>query len=67
MIVNSHIGGTKSNNNYLTIDISGNNPAGNGNLSAVPSSAGAATISITQGGPGAQTNREAMLANRVPR
>ena len=47
MIANNQIGGAKSNNNYLTIDVSGNNAAGNGNLSAVPSSAGAATISIT--------------------
>jgi hypothetical protein len=40
-------------NNYLTIDVSGVTPA-----------AATAAISITQGG---QTNREAQLANRVPR
>lgn len=45
-------------NNYLTIDVSGINPAS--------TTASAAAISITQG-PGAQTNREAQLANRVPR
>jgi hypothetical protein len=54
---------SKVNSNYLTIDVSGSNPIGG--IAAANSSA-AAALSITSG-QGGQTNREAMLASRIPR